>query len=116
MKRMRVTVDEADVDLVVILNDSETAAALWAALPIDSAAQTWGEEVYFTIPVERGPEDAQASLALGAVGYWPPGNALCLFFGQQPVSPVNLVGVIEDDPSVLAAVCDRQTVRLERSE
>ncbi len=116
MKTMRVAVDEADVDLVVILNESETAAALWAALPMESAAQTWGEEVYFTIPVERGPEDAQATVALGAVGYWPPGNALCLFFGQQPGSPVNLVGTIEGDTSVLAAVRDGYPVRLERRE
>lgn len=116
MKRMRVTVDEAKVDLVVALNASETAAAVWAALPIESAAQTWGEEVYFTIPAERGPEDARATVALGAVGYWPPGNALCLFFGQQPVSPVNPVGAIEGDPSILDAVRDGHTVRLERLE
>jgi len=112
MNRMRVTVDQADVDLVVILNESETAAALWAALPMESAAQTWGQEVYFTVPVERGPEDPQATVAVGAVGYWPPGNALCLFFGQQPVSPVNLVGTIEGDPSVLEAAHDGQAVLL----
>jgi len=116
MKRMRVLVDEAGVDLVVALNESETAAAVWATLPVESAAQTWGEEVYFTIPVERGPDDAQATVAPGAVGYWPPGNALCLFFGQQPVSPVNPVGAIEGDPSVLEAVREGHTVRLARAE
>jgi hypothetical protein len=114
MDRMRVIVEEAGIDLVVSLGDSGTAAAVWAALPIESAAQTWGEEVYFTIPVDCGPEDPQATVALGAVAYWPPGRALCLFFGQQPVSPVNPVGAIEGDPSALAAVDDGHTVRLER--
>lgn len=116
MHRMRITVDQAGVDLVVALNESQTAAELWAALPVESAAQTWGQEVYFTVPVERGPEDAQATVEVGAVGYWPPGSAVCLFFGQQPVSPVNPVGRIEGDPSVLDAVRDGQTVRLTRAE
>ena len=114
MNRMRITVAEAGVELTAALNDSETATDLWAALPIESAAQIWGAEVYFTVPVERGPEDAQATVELGAVGYWPPGSAVCLFFGQQPVSPVNPIGDIEGDPSVLEAVRDGQTVRLER--
>ena len=115
MNRMRVTVGEAGVDLVVTLNDSATAAELWEALPIESAAQVWGDEVYFTVPVDRGSEEPQATVELGAVGYWPPGNAVCLFFGQQPVSPVNLVGSVEGDPSVLAAVQEGNTVRLEPS-
>lgn len=48
----------------------------------------------------------------GAVGYWPPVRAICLFFGQQPVSPVNIVGVLEGDPAVLGLVAQGQTVRL----
>ncbi len=116
MDRMRITIADAGVDLVVALNDSATAAALWAALPVESAAQTWGREVYFTVPVERGPEDPHAEVEPGAVGYWPPGSAVCLFFGQQPVSPVNLIGRIEGDPSVLETVRDGHAVRLERAE
>ena len=49
----------------------------------------------------------------GAVGYWPPGRAVCLFFGQQPVSPVNIIGVLEGDPALLGAVQEGQVVRLE---
>jgi hypothetical protein len=116
MNRVRVTVEEAGVDLVVALNESQTATELWAALPIESPAQTWGAEVYFTVPVERGPESPQATVELGAVGYWPPGSAVCLFFGQQPVSPVNPVGMIEGDASVLDTVRDGHGVRLERAE
>ena len=114
MNRMRVSVGEAGVDLVVALNDSATAAELWEALPIESPAQVWGEEVYFTVPISRGPEDPKARVELGAVGYWPPGSAVCLFFGQQPVSPVNIVGSVEGDPSVLTDVREGLAVRLQQ--
>jgi hypothetical protein len=116
VNRMRILVPDADVELVATLNDSSTATELWDALPIESSAQTWGAEVYFTVPVERGSEDPKATVELGEVGYWPPGSAMCLFFGQQPVSPVNPIGAIDGDPSVLEAVHDGQVVRLERLE
>jgi hypothetical protein len=114
MARMRILVGEAGLDLTATLNDSATTALLWEALPLESPAQTWGAEVYFSVPVDTGEEDPQATVASGAVGYWPPGAALCLFFGQQPVSPVNLVGALEEDPAVLEAVRDGHAVRLER--
>ncbi len=116
MGRIRILIEEAGLDLTAALNDSTTSDLLWRALPLESPAQTWGEEVYFTVPVESGAEDPQAVMAPGAVGYWPPGRAVCLFFGQQPVSPVNPVGVLECEARLLAAVHDGQTVRLERLE
>ena len=57
-------------------------------------------------------DDAQATVPSGAVGYWPPGRAACLFFGQQPVSPVNVIGVLEGDPNLLRVVQEGQLVRL----
>lgn len=116
MARMRIVVPQAGLDLTAVLNDSATAALLWEALPLEGAAQTWGAEVYFSVPVVTGEEDPQPTVASGAIGYWPPGAALCLFFGQQPVSPVNLVGTLEEDPAVLEAVRDGHIVRLERLE
>jgi len=116
MARMRILIEEAGVEMTAELNDSATTAALWRALPLQSPAKTWGAEVYFTVPVECGEEDPQATVISGAVGYWPPGKAVCLFFGQQPVSPVNPVGVLEGDPEALEAVRDGQLVRLERIE
>jgi hypothetical protein len=116
MARMRIMVGEAGLELTAALNDSATAALLWEALPLESPAQTWGAEVYFTVPVDTGEEDPQAAVATGAVGYWPPGAALCLFFGQQPVSPVTVVGALEGDPGRLDAVRDGMVVRVEPLE
>jgi hypothetical protein len=104
MPRVRILIEEADVELLAELNESSTARALWDALPLESAAQTWGEEVYFSVPLSCPLDDPQATVPSGAVGYWPPGRSVCLFFGQQPVSPVNIIGVLEDDPAILSVV------------
>ena len=111
MKRIRATF--GDLVVTAVLNESRTARQLWEALPVESQAKRWGDEVYFETPVEAGEEGAQAEVASGAVAYWPPGRALCFFFGQQPYSPVNVVGEIEGDPSVLSMVEDGQAVRVE---
>lgn len=105
------------------LNDSPTAQAVWAALPIEAAAQTWGDEIYFPIPVSLAEEDAQAVVAPGDLGYWPPGRAFCIFFGPtpasrgdecRPASPVNVVGRVDGDPTVFKTVRAGARIRLER--
>ncbi len=108
-----IKIEASGVTVTAKLNDSATADALWEALPISARAQTWGDEIYFSIPVSADEDDAQATVDMGAVGYWPPGNALCLFFGPtpmsrgdeiRPASPVNILGMIGGDPKVLKAV------------
>ena len=116
MVRMRILIEAAGLDLTAALNDSATSGLLWQALPLESPAQTWGAEVYFSVPVQCGEENPQATVIPGAVGYWPPGTAVGLVVGQQPVSPVNLVGALEGEPRVLEAVRNGQVVRLERVE
>jgi hypothetical protein len=112
MKRIRITLGELAVSAT--LNDSRTAEQLWGALPIEARAQRWGDEVYFEIPLEAGEENPQPAVPSGAVAYWPPGRALCLFFGQTPYSPVNLVGELAGDPNLLSAVEEGEAVRVER--
>jgi len=100
----------------------QTVRALLRALPIQSVAQRWGDEVYFSVPVQADAENAQEIVEKGDVGYWPPGKALCLFFGPtpssrqpgeiRPASPVNVVGRALDDPRVLAAVTDGDPIEV----
>ena len=113
MEAKRIRVSFGDVVVTAVLNDSGTARQLWGVLPVESRVKRWGDEVYFETPVEAGEEKPQAEVPSGAVAYWPPGRALCFFFGQQPYSPVNVVGEVEGDPGVLSEVADGQTVVVE---
>ncbi|MDP7206495.1 MAG: cyclophilin-like fold protein [Pirellulaceae bacterium] len=79
-----------ETDFTAELNDSPTALDLVGQLPIESPASRWGDELYFSIPVDHpaGP-DARDEMAVGELAYWPPGNAVCIFFGPTPVSHGN---------------------------
>ena len=111
----RIRVKAGAVAVTVELNGSKTAGLVLGALPFDSRAQRWGDEVYFDAPVTAGEEDPQAAVPFGAVAYWPPGKALCLFFGQTPYSPVNVVGAVEGDAGALKAVRAGDPVRVEKA-
>lgn len=113
MEAKRIRASFAGVAVTAVLNDSSTARRLWASLPVDSRAKRWGDEVYFETPLEAGEEEPRAEVPSGTVAYWPPGRALCFFFGQTPYSPVNLVGEVEGDPSVLSGVAEGEAVRVE---
>jgi uncharacterized protein len=112
-----------DVELDAELNDSETAAQIYDALPFECAFNTWGDEIYFSIPVECGPEDAQATVALNDLGYWPPGHAFCIFYGKtpasqgdeiRPASPVNVIGQVLGDATVLTEVANASHILVEK--
>jgi hypothetical protein len=106
------------------LNDSPTSKEIWMQLPLESRVNTWGEEIYFEIPVDMPQEpDAQEILSVGDLGYWPVGQAICIFFGPTPVStderpraysPVNSLGRILSDCEGLKSIQNQEKVRLER--
>ena len=99
--------------------------AIVRALPFESTANLWGKEVYFTTPVNVELENPQETVNIGDVAYWPPGNALCLFFGPTPISkpgeirpasPVNVVGRVVSGLEVLEKVEDGEKIRVEKLE
>ena len=120
----RILIQVGAFSLAAELNDSPTAAAIYAALPLEAGAQTWGDEIYFRIPVVQKLEaSAVEVVAVGDLGYWPTGRAFCIFFGPtpasrgdeiRPASAVNLVGKVLGDARVLRAVEDGELVRLEQ--
>jgi len=120
------TISVEHISLLAELNESLTAQKIWDALPIEGRANTWGDEIYFEIPVvlEQEP-DARADVEVGELGYWPVGQAFCIFFGPTPVSsgnqpraasPVNVFGRIVGDATVLRSVQDGARVRITRAE
>jgi len=68
------------------LNDTRTSKIIYDSLPIESKINTWGEEIYFSIPVKTKLENGVEVVNEGDLGYWPVGNAFCIFYGKTPVS------------------------------
>jgi len=106
------------------LNESQTAKAILAALPLESRARRWGEEVYFTIPVRAAlAKDAREEVEVGELGYWPEGPAFCIFFGPTPASAgdqpraasaVNIIGKVIGDAGIFGQVKSGTRLRVEK--
>jgi hypothetical protein len=119
----QITITAGKVSLPAMLNDSPSAEAVWAALPIEARANRWGEEIYFEIDVQLDEAgDARAEMQVGELAYWPPGSAFCIFFGPTPVSSgqepraaskVNPLGKVEGDATAFTAVRNGEKVRLQ---
>ena len=95
------------------LNDTTTAQAIWETLPIKSRVNLWGDEIYFSIPLSLKLEAGQGVVNIGELGYWPDGNAFCIFFGPTPVSqgdeirpasPVTVFGKVVGDATVFKKI------------
>ena len=108
------------------LNDTRTAQAIWETLPIKGRVNLWGDEIYFSIPLSLELELGQELVSMGDLGYWPQGNAFCIFFGPtlisqgdeiRPASPVTVFGKVISDPTIFrkAAAGMEITIRRENN-
>ena len=111
------------IQVRVELNNTRTARALLGILPVKATANTWGDEVYFDVPLTAEIEDGKQVVEMGDVAYWPDGPSLCLFFGRTPASrgdeiraarPVTVLGRIVGDPKVLKSVRSGSEVTVEK--
>ncbi|MBO54455.1 MAG: hypothetical protein CL886_02225 [Dehalococcoidia bacterium] len=122
MTTIRIQIDE--IEIYGTLDDSDTANAVVSVFPFSSSFNTWGDEIYFPIPIELDITNGQEVVLEGDIAYWPPGNALCIFYGQTPASrdgeiraasEVSVIGSIQGDIQVLKSVNKRATINIELS-
>ena len=105
------------------LNESPTALAIYEALPLSIPASTWGDEIYFSIPVKQKLDNTAAEIVqVGDLGFWPTGQAFCIFFGRTPVSrgdeirpasAVNIIGKVIGDARTFKTVNDGDLIELD---
>ncbi len=121
---LTIQITVGDLVLTANLHDTETTRRIWEALPLEADGSLWGDEIYFEIPVEMDEEDPQEVVEVGDLGYWPTGQAFCLFWGPtpasegdeiRPASAVNVFGRIVEDARLLGAATTTH-VRVERLE
>ena len=125
MAMEEITITAGDITVQAQLNESETAQRIFDILPVEGTTNVWGDEIYFSIPLElpQAP-DAREEMTIGELAYWPQGNAFCIFFGPTPVStgdapkaysPVNVFGSVTGDATAFKAVADGSLVRVSRA-
>ena len=119
----RIRIKASPIEAAAELNDTRTAQAIWDALPIKGHVNLWGEEIYFPIPLDIELEAGQELVNVGDLGYWPQGNAFCIFFGPTPISqgdeirpasPVAVFGKVTGDATVFKQVASRTEITIER--
>ena len=124
MSQRIIRITAGGVEVTAELSDTPTADLVWDALPITASGSTWGDEIYFRTPVRAEEQDAVPTVEMGAVAYWPPGQAICLFYGLtpmsvgdeiRPASPVNVFGRIMGDATILKSVSSGSEVTVERA-
>jgi hypothetical protein len=121
----RIRIIAGAVEAGAELNNTRTAQAIWEALPIEGRVNLWGDEIYFSIPLSLKLEAGQEVVSVGDLGYWPDGNAFCIFFGPTPVSqgdeirpasPVTVFGKVIGDATIFKKVAARTQITIKSRE
>jgi len=120
---MKIKIIIGKITLDAELNNTPAAEKVAEVLPFKTSFNTWGDEIYFTIPVEANlDESAREEVEIGDLGYWPMGQAFCIFFGPTPMSTqakiipasaVNIIGRVMGDATRLKEVMHEGEVSLE---
>ena len=110
-----------ELDFKIKIDATQLADLVWNKLPIEASVSLWGDEIYFQTDIESQTSDLQQIVEIGDVAFWHPGQAICLFFGQTPMSTPNEIrpasevavfGKFIDDPKMLKVVKSGESISL----
>ena len=121
---MEVKISWSKAEIIGKLNSSQTALQLWSVLPVTSSCSTWGNEVYFAVPVATElANNAQSIVDPGTLCFWVQGSSVAIPFGPTPISKagecqlvteVNIIGHCMSDPSILNTIQSGDNISIER--
>ncbi|MBM3253824.1 MAG: hypothetical protein FJZ16_06210 [Candidatus Omnitrophica bacterium] len=120
---MKVNFRINDIKFEGEFNDTRTAKEIYANLPLNSIANTWGDEIYFDIGLKLSKENPTLDVKIGDIAYWPQGSCMCIFFGPTPVSTnknpkpaseVTIIGKTNTDIKLLRSVKDGDEIIVEK--
>lgn len=121
---MEILIETSGLKVEAELHGTSSGRAVYDALPLEGEALTWGDEIYFEIPVNQGlDETARELVENGDLGYWPTGRAFCIFFGPTPISgpgeirpasAVNIIGRIKGDAAVFKQIPAGAGIKISR--
>ena len=109
------------LELKIKIDSSQLADLVWERLPIEALINLWGDEIYFQTDLDNQTNLLQQSVEIGDVAFWPPGQAICLFFGEtpmstpdeiRPASAVIVFGKLTDDPKSLKIVKSGESISI----
>ena len=122
---MKIVFKIKNISLQAELYNTKTAKAVYDVLPFEADIEEWGDEFYFETPVQMPlDETATSRVKIGDIGYWPPGNAIAIFFGPTPISKgndpvpasdVNLIGKIIGDATILRELKGARKIRIDKA-
>jgi len=120
----KILIRSSKVSMDAELNDSDISKKIYEKLPVKSRVNTWGDEIYFPVPVFAKNENGVSSVKLGDLAYWPPSNSFCIFFGKTPVSTpseirpaseVTILGKLSGRPQDWKIVHDGEEITIEKA-
>lgn len=120
----KIKITAGSISQTATLNDSECAERIWNALPIEAHGSTWGDEIYFEIPVDCDRESPKETVELGDLAFWITGNCFCIFFGPtpmshgneiRPASAVEVFGKLDGDPKEFKKVRSGEKVVVDKA-
>ena len=118
---MKIKIKNIELEVELAKKNPVTVEKILETLPIKSSTNRWGDEIYFETDVEIEEENSQEEVEIGDVAYWPPGKAICIFFGRTPVSTsnkpkaysaVNVFGKVAKNLQLLKKIRDDEKVEV----